>query len=238
MKNKKSQLRRLMAIYIVFLVVLVVGFVHGFTMEFVKGFISGSQEGIEMESRWNAGQHTYRYLVASVPTAAQYGDLELSCCSDKVDNILARPNRIDLLVEKTAESGSRLSAAFRIIGDNPTYYIAIMIFMLSRLAIVILMAVIINSLRTSIRDEVPLKSINIWCTRVIGGLLIFSEVLSSLVNWLQRCHASRLLEGSSIVVDDAFTISYWNLMMGLLVVFTAEAFAIGQQVSEEQKFTI
>lgn len=238
MKNKKSQLRRLMAIYIVFLVVLTVGFVHGFSIDFVKGFAMGKRVGIEMQNRWNSGDRTYQYLIGAIPTRADYGDLELSSCCDHVGSIQARPRLIDIRVEKTSTSSSRIGAAFRIVGDNPTLYIGLVIFMLSRLAVVILMAVIIHSLRNSIRDEVPLKSGNIWCTRIIGALLIFSEMLSSLLNWIQRCHAAHLLEGSNVVVDNAFTISYWNIVMGILVIFTAEAFAIGQQLGEEQKFTI
>lgn len=238
MKNKKSQLRRLMTIYIVFLIVLVVGFVHGFSIDFVRGFIQGTQESTEMGERWAKGEHVYRYMITSIPVKGDSETIDTHRLPKGILGIEARTERIDLTVEKSSESGSMMGAAFRIVGDNTTLYIALMIFLLSRLAVVILMAVIINSLRRSIRDELPLSSSNIWCTRVIGALLIFSEALSSLVSWIQRCHAARLIEGSGWIVDDAFRISYWNILMGILVIFTAEAFAIGQQLSEEQKFTI
>ena len=50
--------------------------------------------------------------------------------------------------------------------------------------------------------------------------------------------AAELLAGTDIIIDTSFPISYWNILIGVLVLFTAEVFAIGYRLSEEQKLTI
>lgn len=231
-------LRRLMAIYIIFLIVLGIGFVHGFSIKFIKGFTVGAEMGAQMANRWEAGNKSYTFNFNSIPTQAVYDTLQTTSNDPSIENIRVCTEEIDLQVQKISHSDSPIAAAFRVIGDNSSLYISMIIFLLSRLAIIILMAVIINSLRKSIRDEQTLSPHNILYSRIIGGLIIFSELLLSTVNWIQQCNAAQLLEGSSIIVNPSFPISYWNLMMGILIIFTAEVFAIGQQLSEEQKYTI
>ena len=45
-------------------------------------------------------------------------------------------------------------------------------------------------------------------------------------------------DSTDIIIDTSFPISYWNILIGVLVLFTAEVFAIGYRLSEEQKLTI
>ena len=49
---------------------------------------------------------------------------------------------------------------------------------------------------------------------------------------------TKILEGSSLAVNTAFTLNYWNVLIAILVIFTAEVFAIGSKLGEEQKLTI
>ena len=41
-----------------------------------------------------------------------------------------------------------------------------------------------------------------------------------------------------MTVDVSFPLSYWILLMGVLMLFMAEVFAIGTRLGEEQKLTI
>jgi len=50
--------------------------------------------------------------------------------------------------------------------------------------------------------------------------------------------AAELLAGSGYTVDAGFHVSYAMIIMGILILFAAEVFAIGQNLSEEQKLTI
>ncbi|MEG2612622.1 MAG: DUF2975 domain-containing protein, partial [Alistipes sp.] len=67
---------------------------------------------------------------------------------------------------------------------------------------------------------------------------IFTEMGHALIAWCMSARAAELLAGSNLVVDTTFSISYYTIIMGILVIFTAEVFAIGQNLSEEQKLTI
>ena len=87
------------------------------------------------------------------------------------------------------------------------------------LAIIVLMFVIIHSLRRSIREERTLDKRNVWYLRAIGMLTIVTELISD-------------------TVDAGFHVSYAMIIMGILILFAAEVFAIGQNLSEEQKLTI
>ena len=50
--------------------------------------------------------------------------------------------------------------------------------------------------------------------------------------------AAELLAGSGYTVNTEFRISYAMIIMGILILFAAEVFAVGQNLSEEQKYTI
>ena len=101
-----------------------------------------------------------------------------------------------------------------------------------------MMILIIHSLRRSIRDERPLDKRNVWYLRLIGLLTILSEVISSLIGYAMNLQAERLLAGSKWMVASSFELSYSTIIMGILILFSAEVFAIGQNLSEEQKLTI
>ena len=49
--------------------------------------------------------------------------------------------------------------------------------------------------------------------------------------------AAELLAGNGYAVDTGFHVSYSMVIMGILILFAAEVFAIGQNLSEEQKLT-
>ena len=77
-----------------------------------------------------------------------------------------------------------------------------------------------------------------WYLRTIGLLTILAELISDTVNWAMNSRAAELLAGSGYTVDTGFHISYAMIIMGILILFAAEVFAIGQNLSEEQKYTI
>lgn len=110
--------------------------------------------------------------------------------------------------------------------------------LLAKLSILILIALIINILRKSIRDEQPLPGRIIIYTRAVGFLLILAEVCAGFGVYIYHCTARTLLEGSPLQVAASFPLNYWNIVMAILVLFSAEVFSIGSRLSEEQKLTI
>jgi len=233
MKTKKSQLKRLLAIYTVFLLLLLAGALHG-SSDFIRGF----SDGQEMADRFDKDMgNSYEYFVTDIPVYTEFGSLAVAQPADSVYRLNSRVDHISILVKKKSHDPAP-QVIFRMFADNGYLYIAVMLILFSKLGILILMGMIINSLRKSIRDELPLNRRNILYTRLIGIILICAELLNGVVEWCQRTEAARLLEGSVWTVDTSFPLSYWDLVMGVLVVFMAEVFAIGTRLSEEQKFTI
>ena len=117
-------------------------------------------------------------------------------------------------------------------------YALLMLSGLSFIAIVVLMFLIIHSLRRSIREERTLEQRNVWLLRTIGALTILAELFQDIVNWRMAHRAAELLADSGYAVDTMFHVSYTNIIMGILILFAAEVFAIGRNLSEEQRLTI
>lgn len=236
MKTKKSQLHRLLIIYTVFLLLLLAGMAHGCT-EAARGFNDGAQMAANMNRSWVLGEHCYKYMLMDIPVRTPLESDSLSQAADSACRVEVLTDKVNLMVEKPTDSNP-IFMAFRSIGDSGYIYTGVLLLPLARLAIFILMGIIFISLCRSVRKELPLNRRNILYTRLIGFIILVSELLEDLMSWSMRSDAARLLADSSLTVDTSFPVSYWNLLMGVLMLFMAEVFAIGTRLSEEQKLTI
>ncbi len=105
------------------------------------------------------------------------------------------------------------------------------------LAIIVLMALIINSMRCSIRDQRPLPAKNILYMRLIGGFILISVG----IEWMVLHLGHKMVGLASGSMPEAFARvipDYTTAMLGLLIVFASEIFSVGSRLSEEQKLTI
>lgn len=237
MQNKKSLLQRLLVIYITFFIVLVASIAHGFLPNFTRGFSEGTQMGNDILKNWNSGTPRMIYMLESIPVRDQ-DPVTVASDSKQAHSVTARVDRLNLTVERDAPGISVMGLAFSSIGGSPWLYATVMLGLLFFLAIIVLMFLIIHSLRRSIREERALDSRNVWLLRTIGLLTILTELLQDIVNWRMARQAADLLAGSPYNVDTGFQVSYPTIIMGILILFAAEVFAIGQNLSEEQKLTI
>ena len=128
--------------------------------------------------------------------------------------------------------------AFAAIGNSPLTYILMIGSALCFPIIVVLMFLIIRSVRRSIREEEPLAKRNALLLRAIALLTILSELLGKLGLWQMAKRAAVLLAESDYTVNTTFHLNYGILLMGLLLLFSAEIFVIGRDLGEEQKLTI
>ena len=240
MKNKQAQLKRLMALFVLFLALLVVGFIHNMAGDFGRGFVAGMEAGESIGEGWTAQNHDYTYLIPDVKIAEDFHPVALDSTAAGCDGreVMIQRDAVTLKVRHSDVNLSPMAASMRVMGDNPMVFYSVMITLLSRAAIIILMIVIILSLKRSIREERPMERANILYMRLIGGLLILSELMDAAGTRLIRSHAAEVLADYSLRVDTSFSISYWNLMMAVMVLFAAEVFAIGQRLSEDQQLTI
>lgn len=237
MQNKKSLLQRLLVIYITFFIVLVASIAHGILPNFSRGAAEGAELGNDIAEKWKSGVPRMIYMLGDIRVTGQPETAVEIAAAPGVE-IKANVRKLALVVEQNAPGTSPLGLAFRSIGGSAWLYALVLLCPLLYLAIIVLMFVIIHSLRRSIRDELPLNSRNIGRTRLIGALIIFAEVCRAVSLWLMNGKAAELLAGTDIIIDTSFPISYWNILIGVLVLFTAEVFAIGYRLSEEQKLTI
>ncbi len=236
MKTKKSQLRRLLAIYTVFLLLLLTGTARS-CKEAARGFDDGVKMAEDMTENWVQGNRFYKYMLLDIPVRAQFQSEGLVQPADSSFRVEARTDKMNFVVEKPTERNP-MFMAFRSLGDSGYIYAGVMLLPLAKLAIFILMGIIFVSLRKSLREDLPLNRRNILYMRLIGFIILASELLEDLIGWSMRNEAARLLADSTLIVDTSFPVSYWNLLMGVLMIFMAEVFAIGTRLGEEQKLTI
>lgn len=236
MQNKKSLLQRLLFLYIALFLVIAAGLVHGLLGTFGRGVADGMEMGAKIAEKLQQHDPRMIYLLSNVPIREKIDNSS----PIRVDNTEITPivSRMDLLVDKPASNISPVAIAFRSIGGSPWMYAFTMLIPLFLLAIIVLMILIIHSLRRSIREERPLDKRNVWYLRSIGLLTILTELISSLIGYAMNLQAERLLAGSKWMVASSFELSYSTIIMGILILFSAEVFAIGQNLSEEQKLTI
>ena len=185
-------------------------------------------------TRWRSRSHKAAYAPITAPVVRKAA--EPVVIEGLPASIEPTISRIDLRVQ--VDEAYTLGNAFKVMGNNVYCYLLMVITGLSYLTILVLIALIINSLRKSIRDEQPLRHSNILRTRAIGILILVAELSEALMKYISNTEAARLLEGTSFEVVGTFPLSYWNVIVGILFLFMAEVLSLGTQLSEEQKLTI
>lgn len=237
MQNKKSLLQRLLVIYITFFIVLVASIAHGILPNFTRGAAEGAEMGNDIAENWKSGIPRMIYMLSDIQITGQPENTVEIAATPGVE-ISAKVKQLGLIVKQDAPDASPVGLAFRSVGGSGWLYALVMLVPLLFLGIIVLMFVIIHSLRRSIREERTLDKRNVWYLRTIGLLTILAELAGDTVNWAMNSRAAELLAGSGYTVNTGFQISYAMIIMGILILFAAEVFAIGQNLSEEQKYTI
>lgn len=236
MQHKSTYLRRLLAIYIAFFVVLIVGL----TLDVAPGVLQGMKAGTSMGQDLSAqlGQSTPQssYLLFNCPL--QQPEAMPIETTDTLRRVIALPSTMSFHVTEPAGNHSMWWYAFAAVGGSPWVYWMTVAASLSFLVIIVLMWLIIRSVRRSIREEIPLEKRNVWHLRLIALLTIFSELCNSFSAWMMNNRAAELIADSAYTVNTSFQVSYATLIMGLLILFAAELTAIGRDLGEEQKLTI
>ncbi len=234
--EKKSLRRHLLAIYVFYFIVLVAGCIHSLVPDITATLFMGNRATTEdtiTQEEHGLEQFTYCLMARIVPNDAS----RLSIIRDTDSVLLAEAElgTINLYVPTNKDTDPEVLRRL----ENTDYTLFFFLpALLAKLVVLILIAIVINIIRKSIRDEQPLsKRVSIYA-RTIGLLLIFSEVCVSAGNYMYNHATEFLLQGSGLEVATAFTLDYWNIFMAVLVLFSAEVFSIGIRLSEEQKLTI
>ena len=236
MQNKTTYLKRMLAIYIAFFVVLIMGLTFTFAPGIRQGLQAGTSMGQDLSTQLNQETPQSSYLLFNCPL--QQADAVVVASTDSLRTITALPSTTTFLVREPAGDHSVWWYAFAAVGGSPWIYWMTVAASLAFLAIIVLMWLIIRSVRRSIREEMPLEKRNVCRLRIIALLTILSEICNSLSGWMMNNRAAELVAETAYTVNTTFQFNYETLIMALLILFAAELTAIGRDLGEEQKLTI
>lgn len=235
--NKKNYLRRLMAIYIAFFAVLLISFVLDVVPNFQRGIDEGIEMGTELSEVIDEPKPRSIYMLWNIPIRRSE-PIEIAS-NDPERTIKGYISTLSCEVsEPLNEKRDVMQIAFAAIGNSPWIYALMILSALIFPVIIVLMFLIIRSVRNSIREERPLGAANAVLLRSIALLTIASELFGEVGMWLMSRRAAEVLAGTGYTVDAAFHFDYSVLVMGILLLFAAEVFKIGRDMSEEQRLTI
>lgn len=229
MQNKKRLHRHLLTIYVIYFVALFVGFMATIVPSFSRGWN-------DAENMVNQSEMLGDGRIYSVSAPLITGQGEKLRIEGLPEGVTSDIQQIALRV-RVPESYT-IGNAFKVNANSGCAYLLMLIMGVSFLAVFVLFALIINSLRKSIRNEQPICQCNISRTRWIGILILVAELSRASVLYINIREASRLLAGTSLEVATTFPLNYWEVIVGILFLFMAEVFSVGTQLSEEQKLTI
>lgn len=222
MKHKRQTYRRILLIYILYFLALISNLASD---DFRRGYQDATAESAPSHDR-------FEYIVTA-PVDAAHSPVTIEGLPENITPTLAL-----VQMKVTTDEAISLGNLFRMRSDNVMVFVLLFAAVLAGIAVLILFALIINSLRKSIRDDRPIHHANIARTRWIGGLILFSVACDCIIQNIDIATAVHLTEGTALHIADGFRFDSWNFIIGLLFFFMGELFSIGSQLGEEQKLTV
>ncbi len=234
MKNTKSIAQRLMVLYVTFILVIALSLVAKIIPDSKMGY----NAGIAMRDMIvNSDQDQKIYMLPSInyepfENEAQLDQLNIA---NTTTQVRIYNESATFIVSEISEEGTK---ALSSIGGSSVYYYTNILYIAIFIWMLVLIARIILSLRRSMIDQTPVCRSNVLRVRLIGSIVIATELINATATWSVQRKAAEVLSGSGFNIDTAFTPDYWLIMLGILVLFMGELFAVAHSLSEEQKFTI
>lgn len=223
--QRKSQI--LLRLNILFGIVVVVTALSVFSVILSKDFWVGVKEGFSEGLAYTYQGNSNTQMYPEIPIARNAGQFKLPIPLPENNDldITARITQIDLKITGKTAPDSFLS--------NFLLFISLTCYVI----ILIILFIIILSIRKSVLRGNVFNRNNINSTRAIGILLIVSSLLFDMARYLEVAGIRDLLTGTSWqVVWEG--IKFPHIITGLLILFIAEIFIIGYNMTEEQKLTI
>lgn len=224
MQTNKRALRRLNILYFTFFSIIVIGVIVVIcSSDFQTGFKEGFAEGQQLEK----GHPVSGRSLYELPVVRKEKDIIFH----PLDSTLTARGRI-----------ASVDITFQGKSIPPRYVLSWgFLLQLASLAcyagIFIIIFIILSSLKRSIKNKDMFNRGNIMLTRAIGFLLIIATIAVNAAAYLECREAAQLLAGSDLEIA-ATTFDFSGIITGLLILVIAEIFAIGYDITEEQKFTI
>lgn len=225
MQHKSKILLRLNIFYGVFLTVLL--FSIGSTL-FSHDFQIGLQEGLRQNIEACQPDHTKTDIYIEISLARKAGqyNFPITCKTDSTVQISARVTQIDALIKGN-------HSTVRSLIKDLLQTLGIFCYVI----IVVILTLILYSIRKSLKKGDIFNRDNIKLIRAIGILIITSSLLINLGRYVEIQQIIKLFEGTEWhPVWNG--IEYKEIILGLVILVIGEIFAVGYDISEEQKLTI
>lgn len=236
MQRKTGYLKRLLMIYIAFFALLAGSFLFEVMPTFGEGLSSGIKLGEEINEAIREEQPKQLFMLWNIPI--KEAETVAVATDNATQAVEGHLSTMSFMVTEPLDEQSPGQIAFAAIGDSPLIWLLTIASALCFPAIIVLMFLIIRAVRRSIREDKPLGRGNAWMLRAIALLTICAELLGQLAQWQMNCRAAAVLHGSAYTIDTGFHLNFGTLIVGLLLLFSAEIFTIGHDLSEEQRLTI
>ncbi|MCM1029887.1 MAG: DUF2975 domain-containing protein [Oscillibacter sp.] len=225
MQHKSKILLRLNILYGIFLILL---FVSIESLFFSRDFQAGLQEGLRQSMEANLPDNAKTDMYPEIALERIPGKYEtpVTCPTDTNISISVRATKIDAII-KGNHSPSRSAITS----------LALTLSVFCYVIIVVILSLILHSLRKSIKRGNVFNRDNIKLIRAIAILIILSSLLNSLGSYLGTRQIIQLFAGTDWhPVWNGM--DYKEIILGLVILVIGEIFAVGYDLSEEQKLTI
>lgn len=228
MQPKKKILRRITSLYIIFFVIIITSIILSLNSAAVKqAFSMGYNDAVRIQDREGEGREIdIFYDINGVRSDFEFDTMVYSNADSSVI-VKGRPAAMDFEVTSHKKASAKTSVVALVFASAFIY-----------IAIFVIIFIIISSLRKSIKTDVGFSKRNIMHTRSIAFLMIAQSLISSLSSYLESNALASYFTESPFVVDTAFRFNFAEIITGILIFVIAEIFAIGYNISEEQKLTI
>lgn len=235
MRTKLQIIHRIKLLYSIFFIMIIASVVVGITgRDFQAGWKDGYKDALQNHEAEKSGDDSYtvtrfHYLNQDIKNSA----FTIPVIGIK-DNTLKINGRVNVFDFEVQSSGPLKLPLFPKVSSQ----ILIILSALLYAAIFVVIFIILNSLRRSVHDNNIFSRHTITLTRCIGILMIVASILADVGLYIENQIAAQLLEGSQFVPYLGFPLTFRDLIMGVLILFIAEIFAIGYDMTEEQRLTI
>lgn len=225
MQHKSKILLRLNILYGIFLLLLVISIGSTF---FSGDFQTGLQEGFRQSMEANLPDNAKTDIYPEIALERIPGKYEIpvTCPTDTNISISVRMTQIDALIKGDHSPSRSMITSFSLTACVFCYII-----------IVVILALILHSLRKSIKRGNVFNRDNIKLIRAIAILIILSSLLSDLGRYIEIQQIIKLFAGTDWH-PVWHGMDYKEIILGLVILVIGEIFAVGYDLSEEQKLTI
>lgn len=222
---KRSVLARIAVLYILSSAVIITGIVVSFNK---AAFSEGFDFGTQIATNAMADDNT-KITIPEVLFDQKVISHNPQISIDSVEScrVETRVSKLNLMIEKD--------------GVDKQYIISLCLSMLSMIvytSIFVVIFLVLSSLLKSIRSGEGFVHRNIALTRIIAIFLIVASLLDSFAVWIEANIAMKYVDSAIYKIDTAFTPDFTQLVTAVLIFIMAEVFAIGANLSDEQKLTI